>query len=760
MADLAPGYPRNILDEDIQGILGRPLKRVDGALKVAGGARYAYEYAAHGKAAYGFIVGASIATGRIICIDSSEALRAPGVLLVVTHLDAPKQAAYVTSDQAVQRGGNAYSVARPFLADDKVRYYGEPVAFVVATTFEQARDAAARVKILYEQGQAPRGRVKTEAVRSFAPKDSHGFIATDSTVGDFAAAFETAPVKIDATFDTPFQHHHAMEPHASMAVWNGDSVTVYVSTQKPSDCRSVIASTLQIPLEKVRVVCKFVGGGFGGKLATEADAVLSALAARKLGLPVKTAFTRQQVVVNSSHRTESIQRVRLGAGRDGRLTAIAHEVLEHTSTFDVFCEQAADSTRNLYAAPNRLTTHRVVRLDLPTPGDMRAPGDAIGTLAFEQAMDELAYRTNLDPIELRVRNEPVVHPETGKPFSTRRKLVECYREGARLFGWERRASRPGTLREDRWLIGYGMAASIRANYAIRSRAKARLAPNGQLTVQTAMSDPGTGTYTILTQIGAESMGLPVDMVTAEIGNSDMPPSPGSGASWGAGSSGSGVYYACMALRRRLAQAAGLSDPALLSIKDANVTFGGHTRPIEALMAEYAPNGIEADGEYVPGPEMQDYSQNCYGACFAEVAVNIDSGEPRLRRMLGVFAVGRVLNARTARSQIIGAMIGALGGTLHEEGVVDERYALFVNNDLASYHVPAHADVADVDAVFLSDLDDKSNPLKSKGVGELGMCGSGASVANAIYNACGVRVRSYPITLDKLILDPAFPGPDA
>ena len=572
MADLAPGYPRNILDEDKQGVLGRPLPRVDGPLKVSGRAQYAYEYEGHGKVAYGVIVGATIANGRVAAIDASEAQRVPGVLLVMTHLNAPRQADYVTFDKLPSPFAS-YSVARPFLFDDKVRYYGEPVALVVAETFETARDAAALVDVKYVEGATPASRVKSVESQAYAPKTVRGFIETDTAKGDFAAAFAAAPVKIDATYETPFQHHQAIELHASMAVWNGDAVTIHVSTQLPIDCRDTIAATLQIPKEKVRIVCKFVGGGFGGKLATEADAVLSALAARELGRPVKTTLTRPQTFVNVAHRTESIQRVRLGAARDGRLLALAHESIGHTSEFDEFTEQIVDSTRHLYAAENRLTTHRLVRLNLPLPGDMRAPGEAIGMLAFEAAMDELAYATDLDPIELRVRNEPAVHPENGKPFSTR-KLVDCYREGAKRFGWERRPAQPATLRDGRWLVGYGMSAAIRTNFMAPSQGRAKLAPDGRLTVQTAMTDIGTGTYTILAQIAAETMGLPMDRVTVEIGDSNLPPSPGSGGSWGAGSSGSGVYYACMALRGRMAQLAGLNDPAQLEIVNGQVSFGG------------------------------------------------------------------------------------------------------------------------------------------------------------------------------------------
>lgn len=754
MPDLAPGYPRNVLDEDKQGVLGRPLARVDGPLKVTGRARYANEYAGQGKVAYGFIVGAAISNGRVAAIDETDALKLPGVLMVMTHLNAPKQADYVTFDKLPSPFA-AYSVARPVLVDNQVRYFGEPVALVVAETFETARDAAARIRVRYLKGPAPSSRVKSVAAQAVAPKTVRGFIETDSAIGEFTSAFASAPVKIDAAYETPFQHHNAIEPHATMAVWDGDAVTVYTAAQLPIDCRDVIAGTLQVPKDKVRVICKFVGGGFGGKLTAEADVMLSILAARQLGRPVKTALTRQQTFMNVCHRTESIQRVRLGADKDGRLIALAHEAIVHTSKYDEFTEQVVDSTRHLYAAPNRLTTHRLVRLDLPAPGDMRAPGEATGMLATEAAMDELAYAMGVDPVELRVRNEPKVHPETGKPFSSRQ-LLECYSQGARRFGWERRPTKPATLRDGRWLIGYGMSASIRSNFMAPSHARAKLAADGRLTVQTAMTDIGTGTYTILAQIAAETMGLPVSQVTVEIGDSNLPPSPGSGGSWGAGSSGSGVYYACMALRDRMAKAAGLRDASRLEIKDATVAAGGKPLPLAGFMAKFAPQGLEAEGQITPGKEMTDYSQNAYGAFFAEVAVDIDSGEPRLRRMLGVFAAGRILNARTARSQAIGGMIWGLGSALHEETMVDERYARFVNNDLAGYHFPAHADVGEVEAVFVPELDDKSNPLKSKGIGELGICGAGASVANAIYNACGVRVRSYPITLDKLILDQAFP----
>jgi xanthine dehydrogenase YagR molybdenum-binding subunit len=754
--DLASGYPRNILDEDLQGVLGRPLPRVDGPLKVTGRATYAYEYAGHGKTAYGMIVGAGVPKGRIVAIDAREAEAMPGVLLVMTHNNAPEQGDYVTLYELPEAFA-AYATARPFLNEGRVRFHGEPIALVVAESFEIARDAAARIKAAYEPEPFVT-RLRAGMPQAYAPPTVRRFADTESRIGDFEAAFAAAPVQVDATFETPFQHHNSIEMNGAMAVWDGEVMTVYAAAQLAVDCRDAIADTLKLPKDKVRVIAKFIGGGFGGKLATEADAMLSALAARMLGRPVKTALLRQQTFVNAGHRTESIQRVRLGADRDGHLTALGHEGLVHTGTVDEFCEQVVEVSRNLYAAPNRFTIHSVAPLDLPMPGDMRAPGEAIGMLAFEQAMDELAEKLGLDPIELRVRNEPTVHPETGKPFSTRQ-LVACYREGARRFGWDQRPTRPGSRREGRWLIGYGMSAAIRTNYMVKSQARAILAPEGRLTVQTAMTDIGTGAYTILTQIAAEAMGLPLDQVTMEMGDTALPPAPGSGGSWGAGSAGSGVYYACMALRDRMARAAGLNDPAGLQIHDGQVTADGRSLSLSEFLAAHAPEGLEAEGEITPGQEMEDYFQASYGAHFAEVAVDIDTGEPRLRRMLGVYAAGRILNAQTARSQAIGGLIWGLGSALHEETLVDERLGRFMNNDLAGYHFPAHADAVDVDAVFLPELDDKSNPLKSKGIGELGICGSGAAVANAVYNACGVRVRCYPITLDKLILDPAFPKAD-
>jgi len=741
---------RNPIEDNRRQLIGSPIDRVDGALKVTGRATYAYEYAGHGKAAYGYIVGATIAKGTVTDIDASEAEAAPGVLKVFTHRNMPALA-----DFGPPVVPSRFERAKPSLTSNEIRFYGEPIAYVVADSFEAARHAAHLVKATYrrENGKFTVGANLDSAYR---PDKINAGMETDTAVGDFHTAYEQAPVSIDSTYTTPYQHHNAMEPQSSMAVWNEDGLTLYTSTQLAMSCRNAVANTLQIPKDKVRVICKYIGGGFGAKLPTEADAILTAVAARELRRPVKTALTRQQTFANSTHRTESIQRIRLAASRDGKLTAIGHEVWEQTSTFEQFAEQAAACSRSLYAAPNRLTSHRIVRLDLPQPDTMRAPGEAIGLLTSECAMDELAHELGIDPIELRVRNEPSVDPERQVPFSSRH-LAECMREGARRFGWEQRPSKPATRREGQLLIGYGMAAAIRPNYLVRSRAKVRVEATGRIIAKLAMTDIGTGSYTILTQIAAEALGVPMEQVTVHIGDSSYPPTPGSGGSFGAASSGSGLYNACMELRRVLADAATKDPRSPLHGRsgapqwiDGQVIVDGVCDPYSAIASRSADGYLEAQGEIVPGDEYQKFSQHAFGAHFAEVTVDADTGEVRLRRMLGVFAAGRILNAKTARSQLIGGMIWGVGSALHEESIVDERDGSFVNHDLAGYHVAANADAPDVDAVCLDEFDDKGNPLGIKGIGELGICGAGAAVANAVFNATGVRVRSFPITLDKLL----------
>ena len=697
-------------------MIGQAINRVDGPLKVTGRATYACEHWDVDQPLYGCIVGATIGKGRITRIDTSRADGSPGVRLVMTYLNAPAQG---TPDASVF---SPYARAQPTLSGAEVHHYGEPVALVVATTFEQARAAANLVDVDYaaEPGHYDFAAYEDQA---HAPKQVKMW-ATDTAVGDFDSSFAAAAVKVDQRYTTPYQFSQPMEPHACVAIWDGDDLTVYVSCQTVADVRSSVASTLQFDPQRVHVVAAYVGGGFGSKLGIHSETILAALAARQLKQPVKVVMTRQQIFHLVGMRATSSQRVRLGAGRDGGLVAIAHEVNLYNSPRLEYVEQTATTTRSLYAAPNRLTRHRVTPLDLAPAEDVRAPGEAPGLLAVESAMDELAYALGMDPIELRVRNEPTLDPERGVPFSDRR-LVECMREGARRFGWERRPTKPASRRDGRWLVGYGMAAGIRMHFQRPTKASVRIGPDGIAVVQSDMTDIGTGTYTILTQVAADCLGLPMDRVRVELGRSEFPLSSGSGGSYGASNSSNAVHRACVALRENVRTAGGRIPPEGL-VGEGEIAFMGDD------------------------PNYKAYSIHTYGAHFAEVGVDVDTCEIRLRRMLGVFAAGRILNAKTARSQLIGGMTWGVSMALHEEAVVDTRSGAFVNRDLAQYLVPVHADIPEIDAVVLDGSDDKANPLGVKGVGELGICGAGAAIANAVFNATGVRVREFPITLDKLL----------
>lgn len=695
-------------------IVGKPISRVDGPLKVSGQATYAYEHWDVGQPLYGFIVGATIGKGRIAGIDASRAEQSPGVRLVLTHQNAPPQG---TPDPSRSQ----YDRAVPTLATPDIRYYGEPVALVVATTFEQARAGANLVAVDYAAEPGHYDFTARED-QAYAPESPEGHWQPDSQVGDFDSAFRTAAVRVDRRYTTPHNSAQPMEPHACLAVWQGDDLTVYVCAQIVDCARTALASTLGLDPARIHVVSPYVGGGFGSKLGIHAETILAAIAARRLSHPVKVAMTRQQMFPLVGMRPQSSQRVRLGAGRDGRLVAIAHEANMSTSPHAEFIEQIATTTRSLYAAPNRLTRHRVTPVDLPPGEDVRAPGDVPGLLALESAMDELADALGMDPLELRIRNEPTLDPERGVPFSDRR-LVECLREGARRFGWERRPAKPAGAREGRWLIGYGVASAIRAHYQGPTRVRVRMGVDGIAVVQSDMTDIGTGTYTIVAQVAADALGLPIHCVRVELGRSDYPRGSGSGGSWGATNTCTAVHRACLALREKL------------------------------QTGDNAGEVIEAEGSIVgqsKEPNYQDYSIYTYGAQFAEVGVDVDTAEIRLRRMLGVFAAGRIFNAKTARSQLIGGMTFGVSSALCEAAVVDPRTGAFVNRDLAEYLVPVHADIPDIDAVMLDGFDDKANVLGAKGIGELGHCGANAAVANAVFNATGVRVRDFPITLDKVL----------
>jgi xanthine dehydrogenase YagR molybdenum-binding subunit len=732
-------------------VIGQPVDRIDGPAKTTGTARYAYEY--HDvapNAAYGYVVGAAIAKGRIESMDLSAAKAAPGVLGIVTAENAGK----------LEKGN--LNTAK-LLGGPDIDHYHQAIAVVVAQTFEQARAAAQLVRVNYTKAK---GSFDLRAVKDAAGMAKEGYWGPAATaVGDFAGAFADAPVKLDATYTTPDETHAMMEPHATLAKWDGDQLTVWTSNQMIAWSTGDLAKTLGIPKEKVRLISPYIGGGFGGKLFPRADVLLAALGARAVGRPVKVALQRALMINNTTHRPATIQRIRLGATRDGKLTAIAHE----SWSADLpggSPEVAPSQTRLLYAGANRMTAMRLAVLDLPEGNAMRAPGEAPGMMALEVAMDEMAEKLGLDPIEFRIRNDTQVAPDNpAKPESTdpqskgkdqsrhdphppfsQRQFVECLRVGAERFGWSRRHARPAQVRDGRWLIGMGVAAAFRNNLLTKSAARVRLDARGVVTVETDMTDIGTGSYTIIAQTASETMGVPLKQVVVKLGDSQFPVSCGSGGQWGGNNSTAGVYAACMKLREVVAHKLGV-DAASAVFADGQVAAAGRRVPLSEAAGQ---SGLFAEDGIEYGDLDKKFQQSTFGAHFVEVGVNAVTGETRVRRMLAVCAAGRILNPKTARSQVIGAMTMGVGAALSEELVVDQRFGFFVNHDLASYEVPVHADIPPQEVIFLDETDPMSSPMKAKGVGELGICGVGGAVANAIYNATGIRVRDYPITLDKLI----------
>jgi xanthine dehydrogenase YagR molybdenum-binding subunit len=687
----------------------------------------------------------TIARGRITAVDTAAAEASPGVLLVWTHLNVPEQAERPDSVDFWSPS------ADPALESDRVRFFGQPVALVVADTPENATAAAELVDFTYE-AEAPVADFSSQLDEAVDPPGE-----SDVRVGDFEAAFEAAPVKLDDVWRTPLQNHCQMEPCATTAWWEDGKCTVHTSVQMVRRTQLSLALTLKLPRDHVRLLTRYIGGGFGGKGSSYEDLTLAAMAARALDRPVKIAFTRQQMMHGTIHRPATVMRVRLGATPDGKLTAMSLMTTTHCQRRGAFTEHASNFARSLYAAPNRLTGHRLVKLDLPHAGAMRAPGEASGMLSLECAMDELAEKLGIDPVELRIRNEPTADPETGRPFSIRQ-LVRCMREGAQKFGWDRRFPRPGQVRDGRWMVGMGMAAAIRGNFLLPAKASFTVDAEGVITVRQGMTDIGTGTYTVLAQIAAETLGVPLNKVRVEIGDSELPPAPGSGGQFGAATAGSAALAAGMNLRKAIADLAA-NDPASplfggpaeqTTFQDGVIAIANRSESLSDLIKRAAPAGLTVEGEIRPAADAAKWSQHTYGAHFSEVGVDTVTGEVRMRRMLGVFAAGRILNWKTARSQLTGGMIWGVGSALTEGNAVDTRYGSFVNQDLAQYLVPVQADIGELDAIMLDEVDDKANPMGIKGVGELGISGAGAAVANAIYNACGVRVRDYPITPDKVL----------
>lgn len=684
--------------------IGTPLARLDGHVKVTGTAPYAFDHPVR-EPLYLYAVQAAIARGRVAAIDTAAAEALAGVVAVITHKNAPRLASDDNKELWV-------------LQSDEVHFRGQFIAAVVAASPETARQAADLVQVTHA-GQAHDVELRPDRHDLYAPEKVNPDLPTDTDDGDVDAALASAEVVVDATYTTPMEHNNPMEPHTTVAIWADGELTLYDSTQGVHSIRSSLAPVFGLDPQRIRVIAPYVGGGFGSKGEAHAHVALAGLAAQAVpGRPVKFALTRQQMFSLVGYRTPTIQRIRLGADRQGHLTAIVHEVVEQTAKIKEFAEQSAVPTRIMYASRNRRTTHRLAALDVPVPSWMRAPGETPGMFAGEVAMDELAIACGLDPIELRIRNEPDIDPESGKPWSGRN-LIGCLREGARRFGWERRDPSPGTRRRDGWLCGIGVASSTYPGFSIPgSRATIRYGEDQRYVVRIGAADIGTGTWTALSQIAADALGCPVEAIRLEIGDTALPMASVEGGSSGITSWGSTIVAAARALRAQHG-----ANPA---------------------------DGAEIGADMPENPDAESFAIHSFGAQFAEVQVNSDTGEIRVPRMLGVFSVGRIINPRTARSQFIGGMTMGLSMALHEASVMDPRFGHVVNHDFAGYHIATNADVGELDVIWLDESDPHSNPMGSRGIGEIGIVGAAAAIANAAYNATGIRIRDLPLTADKFL----------
>ena len=689
--------------------VGQPVNRVDGRAKVTGEARYAAEHNVP-HLAHGYIVSSAIARGAITSIDARAALALPGVLHVFTHQNV----------KGLPRTNEAYRdevapVGSPFrpLYDEQIHFSGQPVALVVAETPELARHAAAMVRVDYAR-KGLQTDLERQRHAAYTPEYR---MAPPKARGDASHAFAAAPVQVDAEYRVPAEHHNPMEMFGATVVYHDDgSLTVYDKTQGVLNVRDYLCRIFGYRDTELRVVSPFVGGAFGSGLRPQYHVFLAVLAARELKHSVRVSLTRQQMFT-FGHRPATWQRVKLGAARDGTLQALTHEAIAETSRFEDFTETVVNWSGMLYRCDNAAFDHKLAQLDVYTPMDMRAPGATWGVYALECAMDELAVTVRMDPLELRLKNYAERDGNENKPFSSKA-LRECYRQGAERFGWARRNPEPRSMRDGTALIGWGMATGAWEAMWEKASARAVLTADGKLTVSSATADIGTGTYTIMAQIAADALGLPIDNVTVQLGDSSLPEAPVEGGSWTAASVGSAVKAACDKVRERLRR--------------------GDVPPIDETVT------VE------PSKQQEQYGLYTHSAVFAEVKVDEDLGTVKVTRVVSAIAGGRILNPKTARSQIVGSVVWGIGTALEEESVMDHALGRFMTHNLADYHFPVHADVHDIDVIFVEEHDEVVNPLGAKGLGEIGIVGVAAAIANAVYHATGTRVRDLPISVGKLL----------
>jgi xanthine dehydrogenase YagR molybdenum-binding subunit len=707
----------------MKGDIGKPIDRLDARAKVTGTATFTTEIEV-ARVAHAVIVGSPVARGTVR-VDVSGASKLPGVLRILSHGNAPRLAAQAPDPK---KGGKILQI----LQDDRVWYVDQPIAVVVADTLERAQHAAAALTVRTDPAA-----VEVELARHVDRAADAGQMGPNgeasSDRGDVAAGMGAATARVDATYRTQIQHHNAMEPHATIAVWQGDArVTIYDSTQGIFNVREVIARTFGLPLDSVRVINRFTGGGFGSKGSPWSHVVLAAMAARAVGRPVKLAITRPQMFGFVGFRPTTIQRVQLGADRRGQLTAIRHDTVAEVCRFDRFVEPSGLQSRHLYRCPNVATTHQLVELDIATPTFTRGPGLTSGTFALECAMDELAYELGLDPLELRRRNHAARDDHEKKPYSAK-SLLACYEQAAKAFGWARRDRKPRAMRDGDELVGWGLASATYPAKQRQASARARMKPDGTVVVQTGTQEIGTGTLTVLTQIAADTLDVPMAKVALEHGDTVLPETPLSAGSMTSASTGSAVKDACDALRAELES----------QRRDRGESWA------EIVQRSGKPE-IVAEATTDVTPRHEAHSCHSFGACFVDVRVDPALGRIRVARIVASYAAGTILNPKTARSQYIGGLVWGIGFALTETSVRDPRTGRIVTRDLADYHVPVHADMPQFEIIQVPEDDPNMNELGVKGIGEIGMSGIAAAIANAVYHATGTRIRELPITLDKVL----------